>query len=42
MNYTANSLTANCELGIILHDGPDCALLERRFAADLVGGSRQS
>lgn len=42
MNLTANSLTANRELGIILRDGPDCSLIERQFAADFAGGARQS
>jgi phosphatidylserine/phosphatidylglycerophosphate/cardiolipin synthase-like enzyme len=42
MNYTANSLTRNRELGIILHDKGDCSLLERQFAADFAGGTSQS
>jgi len=42
MNYTANSLTHNRELGIILHDTADCSLLERQFAADFAGGTSQS
>ena len=42
MNYTANSLTRNRELGIILHDSADCSLLERQFSADFSGGTSQS
>jgi phosphatidylserine/phosphatidylglycerophosphate/cardiolipin synthase-like enzyme len=42
MNYTANSLGSNRELGIILHDGADCTLIERQFAADFAGGSAQT
>ncbi|HWG26142.1 phospholipase D-like domain-containing protein [Actinospica sp.] len=42
MNYTANSLTRNRELGIVLHDAPDCGLIERQFAADFAGGTPQS
>jgi phosphatidylserine/phosphatidylglycerophosphate/cardiolipin synthase-like enzyme len=39
MNYTANSLTRNRELGIVLHDSADCSLLERQFSADFSGGT---
>lgn len=42
MNYTANSLDRNRELGIVLHDAPDCGLIENQFAADFAGGTRQS
>ena len=42
MNYTANSLTRNRELGIILHDAADCGLLERQFSADYAGGTNAS
>ena len=42
MNYTANSLTRNRELGIVLHDAADCSLLERQFSADYAGGTAQS
>jgi phosphatidylserine/phosphatidylglycerophosphate/cardiolipin synthase-like enzyme len=42
MNYTANSLTRNRELGIVLHGAADCSLIERQFAADFAGGSAQS
>ena len=42
MNYTANSLTRNRELGIVLHDTADCSLIERQFAADFAGGTAQS
>jgi phosphatidylserine/phosphatidylglycerophosphate/cardiolipin synthase-like enzyme len=42
MNYTANSLTRNRELGIVLHDAADCSLVERQFAADFAGGTAQS
>jgi phosphatidylserine/phosphatidylglycerophosphate/cardiolipin synthase-like enzyme len=38
MNYTANSLTRNRELGIVLHDAADCSLIERQFSADFAGG----
>ena len=39
MNYTANSLAHNRELGIVLHDTADCSLLERQFSADFSGGT---
>lgn len=42
MNYTAGSLGSNRELGIVLHDGPDCRLVESQFAADFAGGTAQS
>ena len=42
MNYTANSLTRNRELGIVLHDAADCSLLDRQFSADFAGGTAQS
>jgi phosphatidylserine/phosphatidylglycerophosphate/cardiolipin synthase-like enzyme len=42
MNYTANSLDRNRELGIVLHDAPDCGLIEHQFAADFAGGTQQS
>jgi phosphatidylserine/phosphatidylglycerophosphate/cardiolipin synthase-like enzyme len=42
MNYTANSLTRNRELGIVLHDSADVSLIERQFAADFTGGTAQS
>ncbi|MBR7829480.1 hypothetical protein KDK95_24455 [Actinospica sp. MGRD01-02] len=42
MNYTANSLTRNRELGIVLRDPVDCSLIERQFAADFAGGTVQS
>ena len=42
MNYTANSLTRNRELGIILHDSADCSLIEHQFAADFAGGAAAS
>jgi phosphatidylserine/phosphatidylglycerophosphate/cardiolipin synthase-like enzyme len=42
MNYTANSLTRNRELGIVLRDTADCSLIERQFSADFAGGKSQS
>ena len=42
MNFTAASLGRNRELGLILHDAPDCNLLERQFSADFAGGATQS
>jgi phosphatidylserine/phosphatidylglycerophosphate/cardiolipin synthase-like enzyme len=42
MNYTANSLTANRELGIVLRNAADCSQLERQFSADFAGGTQQS
>jgi phosphatidylserine/phosphatidylglycerophosphate/cardiolipin synthase-like enzyme len=42
MNYTANSLTRNRELGIVLRDTADCTLLEHQFSADFSGGAPQS
>ena len=42
MNLTAGSLDQNRELGIILHDGTDCSLIESQFSADFAGGAVQS
>jgi len=42
MNLTANSLSRNRELGIVLTDPTACHAIESQFSADFAGGTPQS
>jgi len=41
MNYTANSLHRNRELGVLVTDGGICKLLTSQFSSDFAGGAKQ-